>query len=104
MSIMKNVMAGVAASGLLLSSAAYASETRAEAAAPQAGLQARTLATVSKVKRKSLPTSAYVNSDSGSGLGVALGVGGGFAAGLAVCYIISGCGNHGSSSNASTGG
>ncbi len=66
MSITKTIAAGIAVSGLLLSTAAYASETRADGAPVAAANTAQvalplTVAKSVKLKRKSAPAAAYSN-------------------------------------------
>lgn len=63
MSIIKNITAGLAVSGLLISSTAFASGTRSDTVAPRQGLHPLTLAAVSKVKRHTPSEATYYSND-----------------------------------------
>jgi hypothetical protein len=87
MSIIKNITAGLAVSGLLLSSAAYASETRSDASvAPKASVQTLTLASASKLKRRTAPLASFSSYDSATN--DALFLLGGAAIGAGACAAI----------------
>jgi hypothetical protein len=90
MSIIKNVAACIVASGLLLSSTAYASETRSDSFAPKASAQPLTVAHTTKLKRRTQAVSDYSSAaiDPTTGLiitGIA-GLGAGFAIGRSISH------------------
>lgn len=87
MSTIKNIAAGLAVSGLLLSSAAYASETRSDlTVAPKAAVQSLTLAPTSKLKRRTAPLTSFSSYDSTTT--DALFLLGGIAIGAGTCAAI----------------
>jgi len=71
MAIIKNVVAGVAAASLLLTSTAYASETRADSFASPSSVQPVTLAKTSKQSTVKRSTAGYT--DNSNGIAVAGG-------------------------------